>query len=83
MAESLSLSVPRPYHSLGSALCTLIIATLAALLVWRGLNGLRAQAGWWCRRRRRLGGQEATGQAGRCSGGSCRQRTGGGASSLT
>lgn len=47
MAESLSLPVQRPRHSLGSALCTLIIATLAALLVWRGLNGLLPRELWW------------------------------------
>ncbi|QMV65306.1 Fe(3+)-hydroxamate ABC transporter permease FhuB [Pseudomonas berkeleyensis] len=47
MAESLSLPAQRPRHSLGSALCTLIIATLAALLVWRGLNGLLPRELWW------------------------------------
>ncbi|MBL0952558.1 MAG: iron ABC transporter permease, partial [Pseudomonas sp.] len=47
MAESLSLPMRRAQHSLGSALCTLIIATLAALLVWRGLNGLLPRELWW------------------------------------
>lgn len=47
MAESLSLPAQRPRHSLGSALCSLIIATLAALLVWRGLNGLLPRELWW------------------------------------
>jgi len=36
-----------PRHSLGSALCTLLIAILAALLVWRGLNGLLPHELWW------------------------------------
>lgn len=47
MAESLSLPMRPPRHSLGSALCTLLIAILAALLVWRGLNGLLPHELWW------------------------------------
>lgn len=47
MAESLRLPVQRINRSRGSALCTLVIATLAALLVWRGLNGLLPRELWW------------------------------------
>ena len=47
MAESLRLPMRPPRHSLGSALCTLLIAILAALLVWRGLNGLLPHELWW------------------------------------